>query len=157
MNEENIAKLIAALRSNEYDQATQALRSDDQFCCLGVACDISGLGTWKKAEGAVLKDRQYRYVVRDENGEIDSAHAVMPDAVARWLGIDTTGELVLPVEITNNGIHWDTEEWNYPTSPDISLTELNDSGMTFSQIADILENANTFTWKPAPVIHCDDE
>ena len=32
--------LVAALRSGKYKQCTGALRKDDGFCCLGVACDV---------------------------------------------------------------------------------------------------------------------
>lgn len=44
-------KLITALRSGEYQQAQGALRRIEEdgsagFCCLGVACDITELGSW---------------------------------------------------------------------------------------------------------------
>ena len=38
--------LVAALRSGKYKQGTNRLRDEDAFCCLGVACDISGLAKW---------------------------------------------------------------------------------------------------------------
>lgn len=41
-----VQTLIDALRSNEYNQATGALHPSDGFCCLGVGCDVSGLGRW---------------------------------------------------------------------------------------------------------------
>ena len=40
---------IEALRSGKYEQAKGILRDVDdnnKFCCLGVACEISGLGEW---------------------------------------------------------------------------------------------------------------
>ena len=40
-------KWLAALRSGEYEQATGELRDAVGFCCLGVACDISGVGKWE--------------------------------------------------------------------------------------------------------------
>ena len=39
-----VQKLVDALRSRKYKQGVGRLRIDDKFCCLGVACDISGLG-----------------------------------------------------------------------------------------------------------------
>lgn len=39
--------LVAALRSGKYEQARMALRNANGFCCLGVACDVSGLDQWK--------------------------------------------------------------------------------------------------------------
>lgn len=47
MNPELKAKWIAALRSGDYKQGRGVLRSpDESFCCLGVLCDISGMGQW---------------------------------------------------------------------------------------------------------------
>jgi len=44
-------KWVEALRSGEYKQASQALRENDGFCCLGVLCDLAGkhgLGEWEQ-------------------------------------------------------------------------------------------------------------
>lgn len=43
MSPELKAKWVAALRSGEYKQGREVLRNGDQFCCLGVLCDIIGL------------------------------------------------------------------------------------------------------------------
>ena len=40
------AELIKALRSGKYAQARGCLREGKSFCCLGVACDISGINEW---------------------------------------------------------------------------------------------------------------
>jgi len=43
------AKWIEALRSGRYKQGRWALRTkSDDFCCLGVLCDISGVGEWEE-------------------------------------------------------------------------------------------------------------
>lgn len=41
-------KLVKALESGKYEQTTGRLREGNAFCCLGVACDISGISTWKE-------------------------------------------------------------------------------------------------------------
>lgn len=46
MNAEFKAKWVEALRSGKYRQTQQALREKNAYCCLGVACDISGFGVW---------------------------------------------------------------------------------------------------------------
>ncbi len=53
MNQEqknNLKELIAALRSGKYKQGRAALHEGDEFCCLGVACDLfkekTGEGDW---------------------------------------------------------------------------------------------------------------
>lgn len=43
------AKWIEALRSGKYKQGRWALRTKaDDFCCLGVLCDVSGVGEWEE-------------------------------------------------------------------------------------------------------------
>ena len=46
MDAEIKAKWVAALRSGEYQQGQGMLRLDGEFCCLGVLCDVSGIGKW---------------------------------------------------------------------------------------------------------------
>ena len=78
---QNRNKWIAALRSGDYRQATGSLRLNDSFCCLGVACDISGLGTW-------IDHDTFRV-----SGRGDMALGCLPPAVAQWLGLHSaTGE-----------------------------------------------------------------
>lgn len=36
------AKWVEALRSDKYKQIAGTLREGDQFCCLGVLCDVMG-------------------------------------------------------------------------------------------------------------------
>jgi hypothetical protein len=47
MNPEYKAKWIAALRSGAYKQGREALRNDDEFCCLGVLCDVIDQNGWE--------------------------------------------------------------------------------------------------------------
>lgn len=45
-------KLIQALRSRKYKKGYSTLaHTDGTFCCLGVLCDISGLGKWTRPKG----------------------------------------------------------------------------------------------------------
>lgn len=39
---------VAALRSGNYKQGQGALRVDDCFCCLGVACDLFNNAKWER-------------------------------------------------------------------------------------------------------------
>jgi hypothetical protein len=39
-------KWVEALRSGRYKQGRGCLRSGDNYCCLGVLCDVSGVGQW---------------------------------------------------------------------------------------------------------------
>jgi hypothetical protein len=65
---------VGALRSGNYKQAKGKLRNKlGGFCCLGVACEISGLGRW---------DEDGRYIT---TGGSDSQE--LPAPVRNWLGL----------------------------------------------------------------------
>ena len=70
-------KWVKALRSGEYKQTSGVLRDGDEFCCLGVACDISELSGWD--EGNVYLFEQ----------------GVLPNAVRELYGLERSdGEFV---------------------------------------------------------------
>jgi hypothetical protein len=103
---ENAKKWVEALRSGKYEQASNALRSGNAYCCLGVACEISGIGEWDS------DDRVSYAAYLEETGKL-------PARVMDWLGIrDDVGGY-------NNG--------------DNCLTDDNDNGRSFTQIANIIE------------------
>lgn len=59
------AKWLEALRSGRYKQGKSRLRNNkDEFCCLGVLCDISGQGQWKLADDKTT----YYYCKEKKNG-----------------------------------------------------------------------------------------
>jgi len=66
--------LIEALRSGEYEQTNGWLRQGDGYCCLGVACDKSGLSEWK------IGPRNYRY---------EGMSTQLPKTVQEWYGFAT--------------------------------------------------------------------
>ena len=104
-------KLVEALRSGRYGQATGQLRRGDAFCCLGVACDLFDPAAWQDEDGTWL--------------HLDSADADLPEPVRLWLGwLDSEGETVASTLSLDHSA---------------ALTELNDAGFTFSQIADLIE------------------
>lgn len=88
MNQVVKAAWVKALRSGEYLQTTGRLRREQEgkphYCCLGVLCDISGLGQWTPNRG---------------NGytttELED-FATLPHRVQEWaeLSPDVRGELV---------------------------------------------------------------
>ena len=103
---------VAALKSGAYQQATAYLRIDDadgisRYCCLGVACDISGLGEWKEHRNTAPNGLLYQ----TESGALDKT---MPVEVQEYFGITSDAR----------GIEFTTH-----------LMELNDNEYTFKQIA----------------------
>lgn len=118
-NKKNLRKWVEALRSENYRQTTGCLKYVDryskakiteQFCCLGVACDISGLGKWD--------NENFTYIV----GREKPARMHLPKAVAKWLGV----EGVDPILLYSKG--------------EVDASELNDEEhLKFSTIADCIE------------------
>lgn len=123
MNQEIKAQWVAALRSGEYEQGQLSLRNGNKYCCLGVLCDIAVKPLRldvRKADcglGDCESHRTYRY---------DGAEAFLPKSVMDWAGIgDPKGFLPEPMLYDGDLLS--------------SLFSLNDSGMPFSEIADIIE------------------
>lgn len=121
----NRAKLVAALRSGEYEQGQNYLSEPTPdgalHCCLGVACDISGLGTWDEDTGSI-------YIIPDPEGEANDTH--LPDAVRQWLGFaNESGDLHNPIRF----------EDHYCIG---TLIDANDSGMSFDDIATLIEDGD---------------
>lgn len=122
MNPEVKAMWTAALRSGKYKQTESWLRTSDGFCCLGVLCDLylqenpeSGC-QWEKLPGP------YEFQYRDgeyfgEEGEF------LPNPVRKWAGFVTIQDPELPP----------------PKDPTIALSSLNDSGSSFEEIAQVIE------------------
>jgi len=117
-------KLIAALRSGEYEQARGALRNEEGYCCLGVACDIylkeTGEGKWRY-DG----ERHFPYTFATnpnlEHGEV----SVMPKKVQEFFEF----------------------KHNNPSYSNRSLAGLNDGDFTFEEIADLLEMEDDLTYE----------
>lgn len=108
-------KWINALRSGDYEQGRNRLCSDEGFCCLGVLCDISGLGKWESAgDGAKAYVTPY-----DDYRQLYS----LPASVRNWAGFETI--LMFP-EVFVDGERR-------------MLSTLNDEGRTFEQIAQLIE------------------
>ena len=120
-------ELVNALRSGKYKQATGKLRITtgdfDKFCCLGVACDISGLGEWSK----VLNSDQQNYLV----GQFGVGTIDMPREVREYFGFTTGGgEFVVPSYIDEVG--YDSYSIN---DVEDALFRMNDRGISFLDIA----------------------
>ena len=102
---------LAALRSGRYQQTQGYLQNEEGFCCLGVACDISGLGRWRNEYPGPLGRKSY-----DISGDYSfSSVALLPPPVREHLGLQQTS-------------------WHHVEFID-RVTHMNDAGKTFEQIA----------------------
>ena len=115
------AKWLEALRSGEYAQAKGALKDDLDpddptkvgYCCLGVLCELA------RQEGGVLNS-----VSKSFTGtyNYDGESGLLPYSVQRWSGLNDSSP------------EYQNEDGEY-----IWLTDLNDNGKTFAELADIIE------------------
>lgn len=122
---------IPALRSGEYKQGTSYLRDHkDEFCCLGVCVDLmikkQLLDTdWQLRESI---GRSY-YTIPKASMDGMSSSSCLPSVVRNWLNIGYYGTFSYEESglLTHEG-----EKYS-------ALSEMNDSGVPFTRIADILE------------------
>jgi hypothetical protein len=110
MNPQIKQKWVSALRSGDYQQTKGRLRKEDKFCCLGVLCDL------------YAKENNVEWNLANNGHNYEFQHMVkfLPRSVVEWA---------------------DLEYCNPPVNDEEStLANLNDSGSTFEQIADVIEH-----------------
>lgn len=105
-------KWIAALRSGEYKQGKYVLKTDDgRYCCLGVLMDLA------QKEGVI-----------SDWGSDTLGNTVTSVKAKDWVGLRSrNGEMNISFKTPSRGEKYE-------------LSALNDSGMTFAEIADIIES-----------------
>jgi hypothetical protein len=114
MLNENAKKWVAALRSGNYKQGKSWLRKGDQFCCLGVACELA-VEEGVIEPGLVISGGVQKYAGQD---------SYLPLPVQDWLGLSNYEAVYL----------------EDPKERATSLTIKNDKDcLSFEQIADIIE------------------
>jgi hypothetical protein len=117
----NQKKWVEALRSGEYKQGKRALCKEGNFCCLGVAAELF------KTEDTVIITSKVKSV--DNLGEpiyinltsYDNSDSCAPNYVVKALAL-----------------HSDTGGVNDATVT--ALTQENDMGATFEEIANLIES-----------------
>lgn len=122
MDQEVKAKWVAALRSGDYIQGQGFLKTTDEHgakhCCLGVLCDLAvleGVTTAHEVEGDAHRTTIYAR----------GYDCFPPREVWEWAGLGN-----------------DNPEVDIPGQEEKrSLVDLNDSGKSFSEIADRIEGS----------------
>lgn len=127
----------AALRSGEYAQGQLQLRRGDEFCCLGVACDLyqrlEGVGQWRHDD-----DGDVGFAPVDDEAE----YHLLPWEVQEWLGVGENAACDVSVETLTRLTGPDVTALVTELSPEdgpVTLAGLNDNGATFAQIADVID------------------
>lgn len=113
MNEDIKRQWISALRSGEYEQGRGFLNRGGKYCCLGVLCDL--------AAGDGIIPEPVEYHEGSSAMTYDGEARVLPASVMLWAGMLTAyGNLKGQI---------------------LTLSEMNDFGMSFARIADIIEES----------------
>lgn len=127
---------IEALRSGKYKQAKRYLKVVEQgetepgYCCLGLACEL-----YQQFEGDLRVNGGWNPLKGLTYTSFDSIQNVLPEKVQKWLGIRDKGQLNQEFPIPADCI--DSHKYDFDL-----LTALNDTGYTFEQIADIIEQGH---------------
>lgn len=74
---------IKALRSGKYKQGPGQLREGNNFCCLGVLCDLYSKKKGVKWEKSI-----------DNTMQIDGATGVLPFNVMNWAGLSSSNPII---------------------------------------------------------------
>lgn len=122
---------VEALTSGEYRQGTRALKkwvgSEERYCCLGVLCDLSGLGKW-------TSDIDGRPVFAPYDSPY-SERNFLPRQVSNKYGLPSeTPSVTLTKEDVSSLIGLD-EDTN-PVGYEVRLDYLNDGGVAFRREPD---------------------
>lgn len=107
--------LIDAMRSGNYAQGRLSKRLGDSFCAIGLACELSNLGSWAGKKGEHYQD----YVIGEKQ-----SYQFLPQVIIDYYGFKTIESF--PIVLANK-------------IPKL-ITDLNDSDrLSFGEIADLLE------------------
>jgi|TARA_R110000782_G_scaffold119694_1_gene210392 hypothetical protein len=117
----NQTQWIKALRNPRYKQTTACLRNENGFCCLGVAANEFLTDDIKVVEYNDLSDH-HSSSPKQKAWSYDGQKCFAPYYVVKALSLRS-----------------DVGSCQSFDSPTRSLTDLNDCGYTFSEIADLVE------------------
>jgi hypothetical protein len=135
---------LDALRRGEYKQGKHRLRSRwDEFCCLGVLCDIHDSSRW-----TTNGDNDPVYIGSLE-GTTNNSMGALPDEIAELMGLSNLGLFYLTDTLRSilefhipdeqlDGIFTDNNELS-------CLSILNDQGWSFEDISHVIEHARFMT------------
>lgn len=111
MKKSVMKKWVAALRSGEFKQVQMSLNRDGKHCCLGVLCDLALVDGYVECD---FSGPTYITLYGERN-----RRGVLPEEVMKYSGIGDSIGVIRKL--------------------DTDLASLNDSGKSFSEIADIIE------------------
>lgn len=127
MNPEIKREWLEALRSDNYAQGQGELRSaNNDFCCLGVLCDLAERAGVVRSERASTQGKYINAIPPNfytySAGSDDRSSGGLPIAVQKWSGVDSA-----------SGMFYNSRDESD------NLADVNDGGASFAEIADLIE------------------
>jgi hypothetical protein len=148
MKPEEKKEWTGALRGDEYKQSRHCLNDLFGNCCLGVKADLEakkGRGRWEPSSDPSKPDRMDFVIEYPDGSGLERQAGLLPSAFA----LDTFGSVdncsgILPFYPRM----FDREDFehdpgldpNATSATSCDLADLNDSGLTFAQIADVIDH-----------------
>lgn len=128
MKPEIKAAWVAALRSGEFKQDFSRLKNGKGYCCLGVLSELALRSPDCPVNEWCSIDHEH-----DPTVCVAAEMWYLPNLVQRWAGLASSDPGVLVPHFTDG-------DGTYPAADGISgLARLNDNHISFSRIADLIE------------------
>jgi len=125
--DKQIAKMwVDALESGQYEQGKEYLCAKDQYCCLGVLCELYIKQTGNDIRGPGVYDDCVKY---------DNEACVLPQCVIDWAGIGIGKDVALPFYGNANAAFLVNEQEIFLTSWNDGEERYFGKDGTFSNIA----------------------
>jgi hypothetical protein len=132
LNPEIKAQWLAALRDERIEQGCYSLRQFDgnggvKYCCLGVATELYRISE------ANTEKLDWERVEQSRFHSFNGYHSLLAKPVQAWLGSvnSSCGLVIVPQEIR--------EKYELFEATIFSVAELNDRGVSFHDIANLIE------------------
>ncbi len=126
------AKWLAALRSGEFTQGRNYLAMGATYCCLGVLCELAArAGVVDKRLHSGYEDEQHAPRLYGSN------LSELPSPVMLWADLDGDPLVIVDaLPVKSLGVAIPNE---LLSEEKVTLAALNDAGVLFREIADIIE------------------
>lgn len=135
-------RLLNALRSGEYSQTSEQLRNETGYCLLGVMTDLAFRtghpGEWEYSPTSACYFPQISGVTyTDQQLPQPLLTFYELSRPARGVEVLLTNAPSHVLQAINNQLE---PELHYQRSETVTLSDLNDSGLTFMLLADLIEH-----------------
>ena len=113
MNQEIKKIWVDALTSGEFQQGRGSLHNKDEYCCLGVLCElhrrITNQGKWvplKNFDTTIAHQKSYQYVINED----DKGIFYLPIAVMEWAELSASNPQINLIPL---GAYNDSRPYNF--------------------------------------------